>query len=166
MEQALFWIFSTVAIASAAGVVLALRNAVAAALSLVLCMLALACLYVMLQAHFIGLIQVMIYAGAIVVLFLFVIMLLNLGGAPSGAERQPLVKLAGVAIGLLAALKLAAVLAVLRLPWAEVAPDFGTARQLGLALYTDYLLTVQLAGLLLLAGIVGAVVLAKRDLGP
>ncbi len=164
MEPALFWIFSAVAVASAAGVVLSLRNAVTAALSLVLCMLALACLYVLLQAHFIGVVQVMIYAGAIVVLFLFVIMLLNLGGTPLGAERQPLLKLAGVAIGLGAALKLAAVLAALRLPWADVPPEFGTTRQLGLALYTDYLLTVQLSGLLLLAGIVGAVVLAKRDL--
>jgi NADH-quinone oxidoreductase subunit J len=164
MEQALFWIFSAVAIASGAGMVLSLRNAVTAALSLVLCMLALACLYVMLQAHFIGLIQVMIYAGAIVVLFLFVIMLLNLGGVSLGAERQPLLKAVGIAIGAGATVKLAAVLAALRVPWAEVPAEFGTTRQLGLAMYTDYLLTVQLAGVLLLAGIVGAVVLAKRDL--
>jgi NADH-quinone oxidoreductase subunit J len=60
--------------------------------------------------------------------------------------------------------KLASLLAVLRVPWAEVPPEFGTTRELGLALYTDYLLTVQIAGVLLLAGIVGAVVLAKRDL--
>jgi NADH-quinone oxidoreductase subunit J len=164
MEQALFYGFSALAIASAAGVVLNLRNAVGAALSLVLCMLALAGLYVMLQSHFVGLIQVMIYAGAIVVLFLFVIMLLNLGGSRLGAERQPLLKLAGIAIGIGAATKLAAVLMALRAPWPEVPAEFGTTRALGLALYTDYLLTVQLAGVLLLAGIVGAVVLAKRDL--
>jgi NADH-quinone oxidoreductase subunit J len=99
-----------------------------------------------------------------VVLFLFVIMLLNLGGVSLGAERQPLLKAVGIAIGAGATVKLAAVLAALRVPWAEVPAEFGTTRQLGLAMYTDYLLTVQLAGVLLLAGIVGAVVLAKRDL--
>jgi NADH-quinone oxidoreductase subunit J len=164
MDQILFFGFSAVAIGSAAGVVLNLRNAVGGALSLVLCMLALACLYVMLQSHFIGLIQVMVYAGAIVVLFLFVIMLLAFGGDPASGERQPLLKLGGIAVAVGAAVKLASLLAVLRVPWAEVPPEFGTTRELGLALYTDYLLTVQIAGVLLLAGIVGAVVLAKRDL--
>ncbi len=164
LEQALFWAFSLTALGGAAGVVLSLRNAVASALWLVLAMLALACLFVMLQAQFIGLIQVMVYAGAIVVLFLFVIMLLNLRGDPLGAVQQPFLKLAAIVLAAGAAVQLATLIGTLRLPWAAVAPEFGGTRALGLVLYTDYLLPVQLAGVLLLAGIVGAVVLAKRDI--
>jgi NADH-quinone oxidoreductase subunit J len=164
-EQALFWAFAATALGSAAGVVLSLRNAVVSALWLVLSMLALACLFVMLQAQFIGLIQVMVYAGAIVVLFLFVIMLLNLrGDATATQPQQPLLKGAAVVLCAGAAVQLATLIGALRLPWAEVPPEFGGTRALGLVLYTDYLLPVQLAGVLLLAGIVGAVVLAKRNL--
>ncbi len=165
LAQALFGAFAVLALGGAAGVVLSLRNAVTSALWLVVSMLALACLFVTLQAQFIGLIQVMVYAGAIVVLFLFVIMLLNLRGDSMGAPpEQPLQK--GVALVLVAgaAVQLASSIGALRLPSVDVPPEFGTTRALGLALYTDYLLSVQLAGVLLLAGIVGAVVLAKRKL--
>src|SRR5262247_259017 len=97
-----FWVFASAAVAGAAGVVGNVRNPINSALSLVVSMLALAGLYVLLEAQFVGLIQVMVYAGAIVVLFLFVIMLLNLrGSGASGAELQPLTKLAGT--GLVAA---------------------------------------------------------------
>jgi NADH-quinone oxidoreductase subunit J len=164
MFEALFWIFSAVAVASAAGVVLNLRNTVAAALSLVVTMLALACLFVMLEAQFVGLIQVMVYAGAIVVLFLFVIMLLNLRADSMGADSQPGLKLVGLAVAVAVTFQLAAVVAVVRAPWAEVGPEFGTTRALGEALYTDFVLPFEIAGVLLLAGIVGAVVLAKKSL--
>jgi NADH-quinone oxidoreductase subunit J len=166
IEQALFWVFSVTAIGSAAGVVLNLRNAVSAALNLVVTMLALACLFVLLNAQFIGLIQVMVYAGAIVVLFLFVIMLLNLRGDPMGAESQPVLKTIGALVVGAAMLKLGAVLLALRTPWAEIGPEFGTTRQIGEVMYTDFLLAVQIAGVLLLAGIVAAVVMAKRSLEP
>ena len=78
MEPVLFWVFAALTLAGGAGVVLNLRNSVAAALWLVVSMIALAVLFIMLHAEFIGLIQIMVYAGAIVVLFLFVIMLLNI----------------------------------------------------------------------------------------
>ena len=163
MKLALFWIFSVAALGGAVGVVGNVRNPINSALNLVVSMLALAGLYVVLDAQFVGLIQVMVYAGAIVVLFLFVIMLLNLrGSGTSGAEVQPLVKIAGVALVAFAGLFLVRVLASGRAPWPDVDPSYGTTRAIGEALYTDYVLAVQLAGVLLLAGILAAVVLAKK----
>jgi len=141
------------------------RNPINSALNLVVSMLALAGLYVLLEAQFVGLIQVMVYAGAIVVLFLFVIMLLNLrGSGTSGAETQPLVKIAGTALVAFAGLFLVRVLASARAPWPDVDASYGTTRAIGEALYTDYVLAVQVAGVLLLAGILAAVVLAKKRL--
>jgi NADH-quinone oxidoreductase subunit J len=163
MKTALFWIFSVAALGGAVGVVGNVRNPINSALNLVVSMLALAGLYVLLEAQFVGLIQVMVYAGAIVVLFLFVIMLLNLrGSGTSGAETQPLVKIAGTAIVAVSGLFLVRVLASGRAPWPDVDASYGTTRALGEALYTDYVLAVQLAGVLLLAGILAAVVLAKK----
>ena len=163
MADALFWIFSAGAVLGGAGVVLNVRNTINAALSLVATLLALSGLFFLLQAQFVALIQVMIYAGAIVVLFLFVIMLLNLKGGPMGADSQALMKiLGGVLIGA-ATVKLAAVLtAPLHQPWPEIDADYGTTRSIGFALYGDYLLAFEVAGVLLLAGIVAAVVIAKR----
>jgi len=163
MKTALFWIFSVAALGGAVGVVANVRNPINSALNLVVSMLALAGLYVLLEAQFVGLIQVMVYAGAIVVLFLFVIMLLNLrGSGTSGAEVQPLVKIAATGLVAFSGLFLVRVLASGRAPWPDVDPGYGTTRAIGEALYTDYVLAVQLAGVLLLAGILAAVVLAKK----
>jgi NADH-quinone oxidoreductase subunit J len=164
METALFYIFSGAAVAGGAGVVLNLRNTVAAAMCLVVSMLALAGLFVMLHAEFIGLIQVLVYAGAIVVLFLFVIMLLNLKADTMGAENQPTLKILGTLVAGAVTVKLASMVAVLATPWPEVDPSFGTTREIGRILYTDYLLPFELTGILLLAAIVGAVTLAKKRL--
>jgi NADH-quinone oxidoreductase subunit J len=161
----IFWIFSLAALGSAVGVVGNVRNPINSALNLVVSMLSLAGLYVLLEAQFIGLIQVMVYAGAIVVLFLFVIMLLNLrGSGAANAETQPLVKIAGTALVAVGSFFLVRVLATGRAPWPDVEPDYGTTRAIGEALYGDYVLAVQVAGVLLLAGIIAAVVLAKKRL--
>jgi len=165
MRTALFWILSVVADALKNNVVGNVRNPINSALNLVVTMLALAGLYVLLEAQFVGLIQVMVYAGAIVVLFLFVIMLLNLrGSGTAGAEVQPLVKIAGTAVVAISAFFLLRVLSTGRAPWPDVDPSYGTTRAIGEALYTDYVLAVQVAGVLLLAGILAAVVLAKKRL--
>ena len=164
MADALFWIFSVGAVLASAGVVLFVRNTINAALSLVATLLALAVLYFLLDAQFVALIQIMIYAGAIVVLFLFVIMLLNLRGGPMGADAQPVLKILGGALIAAATVKLAALLSGPQLPWGELPPGYGTTRAIGYALYGDYLLAFEVAGVLLLAGIVAAVVLAKRNI--
>ncbi len=164
MEQALFYGFGGLSVLSALGMLLAVRNTVYAALSLVVAMLALAVLFVMLSAEFIGVLQVMVYAGAIVVLFLFVIMLLNLRGGHMGAETQPVVKTLGAALVVAATLQLGAILAGSSRPWPELPAGFGQVASIGRALYTDYVLAVEVAGVLLLAGIVAAVILAKKRL--
>ena len=164
METLLFWVFGGLAVASAAGVVLSVKSTMNAALSLVVTMLSLAVLFVLLHAEFIGVVQVMIYAGAIVVLFLFVVMLLNQRGGRMGGERQPLLKLAAVLLVAVATIQLVGLLRVPALPWPEVDREFGTVRHVGMTLFTDYVLAFEVAGVLLLAGIVSAVVLAKQRL--
>ena len=161
-EQVLFYVFSFAALLSAGGVVLNVRNTVYAALCLVVSMLSIAVLFIMLSAEFIGVIQVMVYAGAIVVLFLFVIMLLNLKSEDMGAESQPLLKLVGTLLILVVSVKLVALLSGTRKSWPEVGSEFGTVKAIGGILYTDYLLAFEIAGVLLLAGLVAAVVIGKQ----
>ncbi len=163
-EVILFWVFSAAAIASGVGVVANVKNTINAALSLVVTMLALAGLYFTLHAEFVGLIQVLVYAGAIVVLFLFVIMLLNLRGGVMGGESQPAIKLLGGALLGAATFKLSSILTGSQAAWPEVEGGFGTTRSMAQILFTDYVLAFEVAGVLLLAGIVAAVVLAKKTL--
>ncbi len=164
MEAALFYSFSGIAILSAIGLLVNVRNTVNAALSLVVCMLSLAVLFIMLNAEFIGVLQVMVYAGAIVVLFLFVVMLLNLRGGRMGSESQPVLKLIAGLIVVAATVKLTTLLDRPPKAWSEIAPGFGTVEHVGRVFYTDYMLAFQVAGILLLAGIVAAVILAKREI--
>ena len=94
-----FYLFGAIAVVSALAMVLNVRNTVAAAMSLVVTMIALAATYVTLEAHLIAALQIMVYAGAIVVVFLFVVMLLNLRRDDFPRPRQVLTKGAGVVFG-------------------------------------------------------------------
>ena len=163
-----FAILAVLMIAGAIGVV-SLRQPVHAALSLVATLLTLAVVYVTLQAHFLAAIQVIVYAGAIVVLFLFVIMLLNVQGEdqpPTFGWMRP----AAYAAALVAA---AGIVVVAfsdgrQLPAPEViatALDGGSAERIGQSLFTDFMFAFQLVGVLLLTGIVGAVGLVQRRAG-
>jgi len=161
-SEVAFYLAGALAIVSALGMVLNVRNTVAAALSLVVTMIALAAIFVLLEAYLVGAVQIMVYAGAIVVLFLFVVMLLNLRTDLFPAGRSFLPK----ALGVIAALALLALLLpriASHLPAQTVLPaDFGGYRSVGIAMFTKYLLPLEVVSLLLLAAIVGAVVLAKR----
>ncbi len=160
--QILFYLFGALALASALGMVLNLRNTVAAAMSLVVTMVSLAGIYVLLEAHLVAAIQIMVYGGAIVVLFLFVVMLLNLRADEFAPGRQWLTKLAAGLVVLAAGVELVRLLSgELPVP-GELPPGFGGYAMVGISLYTDYLLLVEMASLLLLAAIVGALILAKR----
>ena len=162
--QILFYAFGALAIISALGMLLNLRNTVAAALSLVVTMIALAGIFVLLEAHLVAAIQIMVYAGAIVVLFLFVVMLLNMRQDAFAPARQWLMK---TVAGLVCVAILMQLLRLLSggLPEAPPLPEgFGGYRQLGLVLYTDYVLLVEMASLLLLVAIVGGLILAKRKI--
>ena len=160
----IFFFFAAIAVIFAAMVVLH-RNPVVGALSLVASFFALAVMYVLLEAPFLAALQVIVYAGAIMVLFLFVIMLLNLGRAGPTDLKGPL----GLGVGVLLAGLLLVQLLVLRQAGPAGGPARTTAEQgmiptVARPLFTTYLVPFEITSLLLLAAIVGAVVLAKRKL--
>ncbi len=160
-----FIILAVLLIAGGVGVV-TLRQPVHAALALVGTLLALAVTYVTLQAHFLAAIQVIVYAGAILVLFLFVIMLLNVGGERLSDRLTWLKPAAWVAGGVTAA-AVAAVAFLSRTPLPEAAVinaalGGGNADKIGEVLFNEYLLAFQLVGVLLLTGVVAAVSLVQR----
>lgn len=143
------------------------RNPVAAAMFLVLHFASLAALFLFLSAQVLAVLQILVYAGAIMVLILFVIMLLNLGHEEQLAERvQPRTIFALIAAGILllifAMLMTAAPIAYPQL--SQTAAEIGTIGSLARELFTTYLFPFEAVSLLLLVAIVGAVVLAKKKL--
>ena len=139
-----------------------LRNVVHCAMALVAALLLIAVLFVTLQAPMVGVLQVMIYAGAIMVLFLFVIMFLN----PTALEQQRGLWWGfGTILGLMLAGVLVPLVATNDLPADPVAATelFGSPEMLAKSLFNDYVLPFEIASVLLLVAIIGAVVLAKRD---
>lgn len=170
MVQQLFWLFAGIAIASAF-LCVTRKSPVASALWLVQTMFSLAAIYVLLDAHFIAVIQVMVYAGAIMVLFLFVIMLLNLREASSDLRGWPGRIVAGI-IATVLLVELWVVRSVLpeaglRLPAGamdRLTQEQGAVMVVAQPLFSDYLIPFEATALLLLAATVGAVVLAKRRL--
>lgn len=161
MEVAVFGIFAALAVASALMVV-ANRNPVYSTMSLVVTLLSTAVLFVLLGSPFLAILQVLLYTGAILVLFLFVIMLLDLRGEARPAEAHPVQK--GMGILLFAAFLLAGAGTVLvqRLPGDGrlVKP---AVEDLGRLLFTRYLLPFEAVTLLLLAAAVGAFLLARKE---
>jgi NADH-quinone oxidoreductase subunit J len=159
-----FVILAVVMLLAGIGVV-TFRQPVHAALSLVVTLLALAVTYVTLQAHFLAAIQVIVYAGAIMVLFLFVIMLLNVQGQEPPPRLRWIRPLAYAAALLVAAgIAITAFVDRSPLPSADqvAALQGGSAEQVGTLLFSHYVLAFQLVGVLLLTGIVAAVSLAQR----
>jgi NADH-quinone oxidoreductase subunit J len=158
-------------VGSALGVVLH-KNPIRAALLLVVNFVILALLYLLLNAQVIAFLQVLVYAGAIMVLFLFVIMLLNLGRrgpsdlkGPAGTAAA--LVLAGVLLLQLRASGFGAPPAEIQLPEGTVAAlqrQQGVVGAVARPLFSDYLIPFEITSLLLLAAMVGAVVLAKRHL--
>jgi NADH-quinone oxidoreductase subunit J len=166
----IFFILAAVAVASALGMLFA-RNAVHSALFLVLNFGVVAVFFLLLHAPFIALVQITVYAGAIMVLFLFVIMLLGaemLRGQSGVLRWQPVAALvlALAFVGVMTYVFVAqgTVGAPPALP-AEAAREFGGPEQVGLTLYRDYLLPFELTSILLLVAMIGAVVLTRGEVG-
>jgi NADH-quinone oxidoreductase subunit J len=158
-----FYFLSTVTILSAI-LVITRKNAVHSALALIVTLLSLAGLYLMLYAPFVAGVQVILYAGGIMVLFLFVIMLVSLEKSLKEEQfnKQWLV-------GIAASLVLGAMFIFVYLKGSSIFPDKAVVlpenlntQQVGMALYQQYLLPFEIASLLLLVAIVGAVVMAKK----
>jgi NADH-quinone oxidoreductase subunit J len=149
--------------AAAALVMVTARNPITSALALAGCLVFLAGIFAGLDAHFLFAIQLLVYAGAIVVIVLFVIMLLNLRDEDLRVEGLGLVRGgAAAAAGVAAFAVLGSLLAKARLPAPAVEAGFGEARAVATLLFTRYILPFEVVSLVLLVAIVGAVVLAKR----
>ena len=166
MLTILFWAFSVLMLAAAIAVVV-FRNPVNSAMSLVLSFLALAALFITLDAFFIGIIQVLVYAGAVIVLFLFIIMLLDLK-----AETRRRLNIAALAGGL-AVLGGFAVLITQIIKSLPSSTDhfptlartgYSDGYEIGMTLFTDFNLPFQIIGVLLLVSTVGVVTLSRRSL--
>jgi NADH-quinone oxidoreductase subunit J len=161
VEWAVFVLAAALALAGGVGVIAA-RQPVHSAIALLIVLAALAVTYLLLAAQFIAALQVIIYAGAIVVLFLFVIMLLHARYREGPTTKLPRQRVAAsIFAAVYLVVLLAATLAAVR-PWPPLPDGFGTAQQVGEALFVTYLLPFELASVILLVGIVAAAVLGRR----
>lgn len=165
MEQILFFIVAFLAVASAFYFVFA-RNPIYSILSLIVTMFSIAGLYVLLNAQFLGIVQIIVYAGAIMVLFLYILMMLNLNKADESKKHNAL-KFIGVFAG---GILLVGILGAFRgvkeniLAGDQIDYTVGLTKNLGRLLFNQYVLPFEFASILILAGIVGAVLIGKRDL--
>jgi NADH-quinone oxidoreductase subunit J len=145
--------------------VISLKNPVYSAVALAANMFSIAALFALQDAHFLAALQVLVYAGAIMVLILFVIMLLNLRDKELGAPRVTPAKIIGAASAVLAAAAIVTVLSALKTSApSEVGEDFGTLTSIGRMIFSTYLLPFETVSVLLLAAILGAVGIAKKKI--
>jgi NADH-quinone oxidoreductase subunit J len=170
MGEAIAFYFIAACILGFAVLVISTKDTVHSVLFLVLDFLFVAALYVLLGAQFLAAIQILVYAGGIVVLYLFVVMLVNLKRPPEAhADPHRHTKLGfGLAAAVLAELAAIAIYSS-KLPATPIAPGpampvTGNTEQIGWLLYTSYLIPFEIASMLLLVAMIGAIVLAKREL--
>lgn len=166
MQLALFWIFSVLMLLFGLGVVF-FRSPVSSAMSLVMSFVALAAVFVTLDAFFIAVVQVMVYAGAVMVLFLFIVMLLDL----RAEARRPVNLLAWVGGGLVVGGFVAALAKVIgsepslqAIKPALSNPHVNDVAAIGITLFRNFNLPFQIIGVLLLVATVGVVVLSRKEL--
>jgi len=166
MIQAIFfYVFAASAVVMALAVISA-RNPVYSAMALIGCLLSVASIFALQSAHLMALLQVMVYAGAIMVLILFVLMLLNLSPQELGERRVTVRRVTGAyLIGAIVTLLMVRLTKHLWAPASALDPNFGTIEEVGMVLYTKYLLPFEMVSLLLLAAIIGAVVLTRKEKG-
>jgi len=163
--EILFWILSALALFSAL-MVLVSKNPVHSVLWLIVVFFAISGHYILLNAQFLAIVNLIVYAGAIMVLFLFVIMLMNLN-ASIEPQRNLLLKLAGiVAGGLLLSVMVSAVRSAGELAGKQAMTnegDIGLIQNLGKVLFTQYVVPFEISSVLFLSAMVGAVVIGKRE---
>ena len=170
MGEAIAFCFLSACILGFAVLVISTKDTVHSVLFLVLDFLFVAALYVLLGAPFLAAIQILVYAGGIVVLYLFVVMLVNLKRPPEAhSDPSRKTKLGfGLAAAVLAELSLLAVrssdMPVRPIVAAAAVPVTGNTEVVGWMLYTSYLIPFEIASMLLLVAMIGAIVLAKREL--
>ncbi|MDB5258345.1 MAG: nuoJ [Chitinophagaceae bacterium] len=166
MEQLLFIILSVISVAAALCVIF-VRNPIYSVLSLVITFFSIAGHYILLKAQFLAIVNIIVYAGAIMVLFLFVIMLLNLNNTENQEKRSFVSKAIAVVAGGLLLVSLVGLLkgSVLTPTTGGISSDdIGTVQRLGKVLFTDFVLPFEISSILFLSAIIGAVMLGKKDL--
>ncbi|MFQ5714646.1 MAG: NADH-quinone oxidoreductase subunit J [Candidatus Scalinduaceae bacterium] len=171
LEGLLFIVMGLIAIVCAICVVFQ-KNPIYSAIFLIQTMVSLAVLYVLLHAEFIAAIQVMVYAGAIMVLFVFVIMLLNLSrrDVEGGKDKLIFQKASAIILGLIlfAVIGVVTVKTALHGTQGEYTPEnisqIGNTQLVGKLLFTDYVFPFEIASILLFAAVLGAIILAKKEI--
>ena len=167
IQQIFISIIAAVMIGSAISMIIS-RNMIMSVLSMVLTFLALAALFLTLDAQFLAIMQVIVYAGGIIVLFLFVIMLLNIEQVHHAIGTAKYKGILGAALGVAFLVEIAVVILSSTKGNESLLPahaaQMGTVEFIGKVLYTSYLFPFEIVSLLLLAGIVGALFLAKKKL--
>lgn len=163
-----FYVFAAILLISA-GMVVSARNPVHSVLFLILAFFNAAALFLLAGAEFLAMILVIVYVGAVAVLFLFVVMMLDINFAELRSRFQQFLPI-GLAVGLVLLIELGFVLggwklapAAMQMRLAPNAPDMHNTAQLGRLIYTDNILLFQAAGLVLLVAMIGAIVLTLRD---
>ena len=168
MEIAIFLFFAIVAIASAANILIQ-RHPIYSALSLIVTFIALAGIYIQMHAEFIAVMQIVVYTGAIMVLFIFVIMLLNVGAEERVPDKIHVVKYFGLPLVVLLIVE-AGLMVARSFSNEGIAVESasinlsGNTQLIGKVLYTQYALPFEVTSVLLLVAIVGAIVMAKKEL--
>lgn len=163
MTLNLFYFLSFVAVLSAIMVVFS-KNPIYSVLYLIITFFAIAGHYVLLSAQFLAAVHVIVYAGAIMVLFLYVIMLLNLNTESEPQKNNYLKFAAAICAGLLLVVLVGSLKGTeLIVQSATPSTDIGSVKNLGKVLFTDFLLPFEVASILLLAAMVGAVMLGKSE---
>ena len=158
----IFWVLSAVAVGCAIGVILS-RNPVNSVMFLIGTFFAISGHYILMNAQFLAIVNIIVYAGAIMVLFLFVIMLMNLN-ADVEPQKGQLVQLAGVISGgVLFLVVLAAIKTAKPEPIDKTATDIGLITNLGKVLFTKYVLPFEISSVLFLSAMIGAIVIGKKE---
>jgi NADH-quinone oxidoreductase subunit J len=162
ISQILFWILSVIALFSAT-MVISSKNPVYSVLWLIITLFTISGHYVLLNAQFLAVVNIIVYAGAIMVLFLFVIMLMNLS-KDTEPQKSKWFKLAGALAGGCLLLVLVAALQTVEKQQTELnTGNIGLIQNLGKALFTDYVIPFEISSILFLSAMVGAVVIGKKD---
>ena len=162
ITQILFWVLSVIAVFSALMMVVS-KNPVYSVLWLIVTFFSISGHYILLNAQFLAIVNIIVYAGAIMVLFLFVIMLMNLS-KDTEPQKNKWLKLAGAVAGGSLLLVLVAALRHTERNIAEVGTgDIGLIKNLGRVLFNEYVVPFEISSILFLSAMVGAVVIGKRD---
>jgi NADH-quinone oxidoreductase subunit J len=164
ITQILFWLLTALALGSALMVVLS-KNPVYSVLFLIVAFFAISGHYILLNAQFLAIVNIIVYAGAIMVLFLFVIMLMNLN-ADMNLQSNKLIRFAGFLAGMCLFLVLVAALkdtATKKQLVQTSGGDIGLIKNLGMVLFKEYVVPFEISSVLFLSAMVGAVVIGKKE---